>query len=300
VHGTDTTRAPLASPTFTGVPAAPTASAGTNTTQIATTAFVTAAVPAFATNAEINSPASTTKAITPFDAVRMITNRAMFDTMASTGSFNTSGTGAEAYKATNDRLIGLGTPNAGIAGHGQHMFDTTAGSWGLLTAKRGALQYTQDWTKKIFASGTAMFYAIGDSATTTRVMIGARAAFGAGSPTKQSIGWKLVGGGSNALVLVTYGYNGAALVVTETTSTFTPVLNQAFDWFIYHEPNVSTPSLSKCYLYVNDNLVATGINSPADATINFNYFLQGCESTGSHATRMAYWAFPTKIWWSRS
>jgi hypothetical protein len=35
--------APLASPTFTGVPAAPTASPGTNTTQVATTAFVQAA-----------------------------------------------------------------------------------------------------------------------------------------------------------------------------------------------------------------------------------------------------------------
>jgi hypothetical protein len=43
VHPSDTSRAPLASPTFTGVPAAPTASPGTNTTQIATTAFVTAA-----------------------------------------------------------------------------------------------------------------------------------------------------------------------------------------------------------------------------------------------------------------
>ena len=36
--------APLASPTFTGIPAAPTATAGTNTTQVATTAFVTSAV----------------------------------------------------------------------------------------------------------------------------------------------------------------------------------------------------------------------------------------------------------------
>lgn len=36
--------APLASPTFTGTPAAPTASAGTNTTQVATTAFVQTAV----------------------------------------------------------------------------------------------------------------------------------------------------------------------------------------------------------------------------------------------------------------
>lgn len=44
VHPTDTSRAPLASPTFTGTPSAPTAAAGTNTTQLATTAFVTTAV----------------------------------------------------------------------------------------------------------------------------------------------------------------------------------------------------------------------------------------------------------------
>ncbi len=40
VHPTDTSRAALASPTFTGTPAAPTATADTNTTQVATTAFV--------------------------------------------------------------------------------------------------------------------------------------------------------------------------------------------------------------------------------------------------------------------
>lgn len=39
-------KAPLASPTFSGTPAAPTAGAGTNTTQIATTAFVKAAIDA--------------------------------------------------------------------------------------------------------------------------------------------------------------------------------------------------------------------------------------------------------------
>ncbi len=38
-----TTKADIASPTFTGTPAAPTAGSGTNTTQIATTAFVTTA-----------------------------------------------------------------------------------------------------------------------------------------------------------------------------------------------------------------------------------------------------------------
>ena len=44
VHPTDTSRAPLASPALTGVPTAPTATAGTNTTQIATTEFVTDAI----------------------------------------------------------------------------------------------------------------------------------------------------------------------------------------------------------------------------------------------------------------
>lgn len=40
VHPTDTSRAPLASPALTGTPTAPTASVSTDTTQIATTAFV--------------------------------------------------------------------------------------------------------------------------------------------------------------------------------------------------------------------------------------------------------------------
>jgi len=44
VHPIDTSRAPLASPAFTGVPTAPTAAPGTNTTQLATTAMVQAEI----------------------------------------------------------------------------------------------------------------------------------------------------------------------------------------------------------------------------------------------------------------
>lgn len=44
VHPTDTSRAPLASPTFTGTPAAPTPAAGDNSTKISTTAFVVTAL----------------------------------------------------------------------------------------------------------------------------------------------------------------------------------------------------------------------------------------------------------------
>lgn len=51
VHPTDTSRAPLASPALTGTPTAPTAAAGANTTQIATTAFVSSAVSALVASA---------------------------------------------------------------------------------------------------------------------------------------------------------------------------------------------------------------------------------------------------------
>jgi hypothetical protein len=46
ISGAISSKADLASPTFTGTPAAPTATAGANTTQLATTAFVTAALQA--------------------------------------------------------------------------------------------------------------------------------------------------------------------------------------------------------------------------------------------------------------
>ena len=49
VHPKDTSKADLASPTFTGTPSAPTAASGTNTTQIATTAFVQSAISGLST-----------------------------------------------------------------------------------------------------------------------------------------------------------------------------------------------------------------------------------------------------------
>lgn len=50
VHPSDTNKANINNPSFTGIPTAPTASKGTNTTQIATTAFVQSAI------ADINYP----------------------------------------------------------------------------------------------------------------------------------------------------------------------------------------------------------------------------------------------------
>jgi hypothetical protein len=70
VDSQDALRAPLASPTFTGDPKAPTPTAGDNDTSIATTAFVTTAIagaagPVAATAAEYISNSAPTKMLTP-------------------------------------------------------------------------------------------------------------------------------------------------------------------------------------------------------------------------------------------
>jgi hypothetical protein len=85
-------QAPLASPTFSGVPTAPTATAGTNTLQIATTAFVATAV----ANA---SPTLTTTAVTEGSNLYFTTARAR-SSVSATGSINyNSGTGVFSYTA---------------------------------------------------------------------------------------------------------------------------------------------------------------------------------------------------------
>jgi hypothetical protein len=98
ISGAISSKADLASPTFTGTPAAPTASAGTNTTQLATTAFVTAALAAVypVGSIYINATSSTNPATllgfgtwTAFGAGRVMVgldaSDALFDTAEETG-----------------------------------------------------------------------------------------------------------------------------------------------------------------------------------------------------------------------
>jgi hypothetical protein len=89
------TKADLASPTFTGTPAAPTASSGTNSTQLATTAFVAAAVTA--------SLAAAYPVGTIYTAV-VSTNPS---TLLGFGTWTAFGTGRV--------LVGIDTSDAGLA-----------------------------------------------------------------------------------------------------------------------------------------------------------------------------------------
>lgn len=87
-------KADIASPEFTGTPKAPTATAGTNTTQIATTEFVTAAVAAAITALVDSSPAA------------LDTLKELATALGNDANFSTTVTNALANKAakTNDTI----------------------------------------------------------------------------------------------------------------------------------------------------------------------------------------------------
>ena len=77
VHPTDTTRAPLASPAFTGNPTAPTPSTADSTTSLATTAFVKAQ--GYAAGGTVPTPSVTTPAMDATAAIGSLTTYARGD-----------------------------------------------------------------------------------------------------------------------------------------------------------------------------------------------------------------------------
>ena len=98
ISGAISSKADIASPTFTGTPAAPTATAGSNTTQLANTAFVTAALSAvypvgsIYVNAAVSTNPATLLGFGTWEAfgagrvmVGLNASDALFDTLEETG-----------------------------------------------------------------------------------------------------------------------------------------------------------------------------------------------------------------------
>src|SRR5574343_446185 len=100
VHPSDTTKANLASPTFTGVPTAPTAAVDTSTTQLATTAFVLA------------QAASATPAALGSAAVGTSTRYARADHVHAMPVLSALGTPTADVAMGGFKITGLGTPTA--------------------------------------------------------------------------------------------------------------------------------------------------------------------------------------------
>lgn len=149
-------RAPLNSPGFTGTPTAPTAAGGTNNTQLATTAFVQAAIGAFGAGdmtAAMYDPAGVEEQLVGLTATQTLTNKTLTQpTLILKQGANPTPTaeGRLEWDSTNNRFrVGDGTGTAtfsndaanaaayAAAGHGHAIADVT-GLQGALDAKLAA------------------------------------------------------------------------------------------------------------------------------------------------------------------
>ena len=133
--GAISSKADIASPSFTGTPAAPTAIAGSNTTQIATTAFVTAALQAvYPVGSIYINAASTTNPSTllgfgtwsEFGAGRVLVGKnasdALFDTLEETGGSK------DAIVVTHTHTVtSTGTTASSLGSHSHTFSGTSSG-----------------------------------------------------------------------------------------------------------------------------------------------------------------------------
>ena len=265
VHPTDTTRAPLASPTFTGTPSLPTGTTavtqtvGNNTTAVATTAFVlaNAGSTSFATSTQSRAATSTTVAQNPSTSLWQAMSPGMVDinrnnlTYTATGTMGTSGGGFLTGR------MAMGTAGAASATFRTFGASAIDQNWALMS--KGYRSYI-DFSKFTWCSGR--FYmesAPVDPLVTAAFYYGKANNSANGDLARKGFGWKLTGNATAGLRNpVLQVHNGTTL--TNVTSSFAAVAQVYWDWDIISlgDGNVT--------LYINGTQVATTSAGPTGDT----------------------------------
>jgi hypothetical protein len=303
VHGTDTTRAPLASPTFTGtvtIPAgasisgfAPLASpaftgtpslptgttgvtqtAGNNTTALATTAFVTTAVPAAATHTQALQFSSTSAFTRVIDASSQLIAPSVLKIWPSPSNYNgTATSGAGAAAALN--LVGytLTSPSAGVAGNARAFHASTA-------AELGNMMYGGSNTSQInFSRRVSMAFRFSQfpssTSSVTRVLLGKIHGTAVGDLTSRGIGVKYVPNGANFDFQLQV-HNGTTLTsVTSSTQYAGGVADL----------EVVSDGAGNAVLYLNGAQVASTTGAPTGQTSANPTVFAEIESTSGTANQ---------------
>jgi hypothetical protein len=258
-------KADLASPTFTGTPSLPTGTigvtqtAGNNTTALATTAFVTAAVPAFASTAQIVAATSTTTSLAPSNQGFLLTNPRL-QSFAFINSASVSGSGAATTSNPQafSRQIYLSSLATGRAAFLFGVVGTANAGFGTSNAKADQV----DFSKKVWIAGYAMMgfsgspSYLGDANTICRISLGGYSTNTTGNMTLKGIGLKKVGGVASTVSLTVH--NGTTL--TDVASSVTVADGAGIHWQIYSD------GTGNVTLYINGTQAATTTAGPTTAT----------------------------------
>jgi hypothetical protein len=314
VHPTDTSRAALASPTFTGTPLSTTAAVDTNTTQIATTAYVVGqgyaklASPTFSgtptlptgTIATTQTVGNNTTAVATTAFVTAAVPAFATDAQARLGQSKTVATSPYAvtlaqsnpstFQWTTFNSVTSGTgaannnyglyvyeqdsPNASTAGY------TTLYSNSQMSWVNGGSVSRLTFTKPVWISGKVLKVGgfAGDANNSYRSYVGNTDTGGApngGDPVAAAIGIKFTGGASQVFQLMVHNGTSQTLV-SGTTTIATDVV---YEWMVYSD------GAGSATLFINGVQEATTSAAPT-ATSTICYAVQAINQTVTAATRM--------------
>jgi hypothetical protein len=245
------TYAALGSPAFTGTPTAPTATAGTNTTQIATTAFVAAALPALATTQDSRQFTNDTKVMSPRDVLWSMLSQDFVDIAGPSMTVTNTGTITSVTVGQLSRVIRPG--NAGACSSRIRTFGTSQVDQTWTASSRAQPASFLNFSLRSIHSGRSTTGGVTDANYTCAFYYGKAEADGVGNLTRRGYGWKMVGGaGSRFLEL--QAHNGTTL--SSVTSSFAVTAGVAFDW------DIESDGAGNVTLYVNGSSVATSTGGP--------------------------------------
>jgi hypothetical protein len=268
--------AAINSQAFTGTPSLPTGTigvtqtAGNNTTALATTAFVTAAVPAFAaTTNVIFDPSSTTLALNPSLVPQFLAN-SNYRNFSSLTVTSISGSAATTQFGSARELY---TSSTSVAGRATFMNAFYSSAFMSMSSKSNS--NIIDWSKKIWVFGTAILGRstyLGNANTVTRVNLGGRSANATGNLTQKGIGFFKVGGTGTFINLTVH--NGTTL--TSVASSVTLASDATVHYIIYSD------GAGNVQLYLDGVLAASTTAGPTGSgTSGHNIYEEQIESATS-------------------
>ncbi len=287
--------APLASPALSGTPTAPTATAGTNTTQLATTAFVQAAVPAasttvaglleLATRLEVVEPSSSTLAVSPMRALDVLMNPGYVQIAQNNGNVSTGtvGTGAGVFTTSMTRVC-LG-PNVSVAGSSYYRPQTNGGVAQFYA--KGINNASINFSKPFWMSGRSSYDDTfrGDANNTSRITVG-KSGTTIGALAQKGIGWQKVGGlAANFFMLA---HNGTTLTSVDTSTSLNSLGitgGVPFDWSLYSDGSGNVT------MFINNVQVATTSAGPTGYSLGSSVWQEEVDQSASAATRMYFTSF---------